>query len=257
VLKQDLEAYDQQAVTAAAWLRRKLSPQWEIGLGLSGEVERIEQEGVTRDYVLLGLPLTAKYDGTGLTNPLDDPTHGFRATFSATPTLSFGSQTDTFLVLQANGSAYIDLGRYWSAVPGRSVLAFRGLIGSILGGAQFSLPPDQRFYAGGSATVRGFKYQSIGPLFPDDNPEGGTAVDAATIEFRQRLFGDFGGAVFIDAGQVSAQETPFIGTLRVGAGLGVRYYTPIGAVRLDVAVPVNRPPGGDRFELYIGLGQAF
>jgi translocation and assembly module TamA len=105
--------------------------------------------------------------------------------------------------------------------------------------------------------VRGFKYQSIGPLFPDNNPIGGTSIDAGTVEFRQRLFGDFGVATFADAGQVSADNAPFGGTLRVGMGVGLRYYTPIGPVRLDVAVPLNRPPGGDRFEVYLGLGQAF
>ncbi|MDE3110939.1 MAG: BamA/TamA family outer membrane protein, partial [Acidobacteriota bacterium] len=76
-------------------------------------------------------------------------------------------------------------------------------------------------------------------------------------EFRQRLVGTFGAAAFVDAGQVSAQNVPFHGTVRIGPGIGVRYYTPIGPVRLDVAVPANRPQGGDHFELYFGLGEAF
>ena len=256
-LKQDLQAYDQQAVTAGAALNRKLSPRWTISLGLSAETERIRQEGVARSYTLVGLPLRAKYDSTGLLNPLDDPAGGMRATFSATPTQSLGGSSGTFVVLQASGSTYLDLGDLWFGGNGRSILALRGLVGGVEGTSQFGLPPDQRFYGGGSATVRGFKYQSIGPLFADGNPIGGTAIDAATIEFRQRLFGDFGAAAFVDAGQVSAGGLPFGGTLRVGAGVGVRYYTPIGPVRLDVAIPMNRPPGGDRFEIYIGLGQAF
>jgi translocation and assembly module TamA len=119
------------------------------------------------------------------------------------------------------------------------------------------LPPDQRFYGGGSGTIRGFKYQSVGPLFPDLNPMGGTAIDAGTIEYRQRFFDSFGAAVFVDGGQVSAGNIPFSGAVRIGTGVGLRYYTPVGPVRLDVAVPVNRPPGGDKFEFYIGLGQSF
>jgi len=137
------------------------------------------------------------------------------------------------------------------------VLALRGVLGSVQGGSTFALPPDQRFYAGGSGTIRGFKFQSVGPLFADTNPIGGTSIDAGTVEFRQRLFGDFGAAAFLDAGQVTAASLPFQGTLRVGAGLGLRYYTPIGPIRLDLALPVNREPNGDRFELYVGLGQAF
>lgn len=256
-LKQDLQAYKQQAATGGAALRRKLSPLWTISIGTTAEQETIEQEGVTHDYTLLAVPVTAKYDSTGLANPLTDPTHGSRVSVTVTPTLSLSRKTSTFAILQAAGSTYFDIGHYWFGTDGRSILALRALVGSVQGAGQFELPPDQRFYGGGSATVRGFKYQSIGPLFPDNNPIGGTAIDAGTIEFRQRLFRDFGVATFADAGQVSADNAPFSGALRVGIGVGFRYYTPIGPVRLDVAVPLNRPRGGDRFEIYLGLGQAF
>ena len=256
-LKQDLQAYDQRAFILGTALHRKLSPEWTLSLGVTGEQENIVQQGVSRDYTLLALPFTAKYDSTELTNPLLDPTHGARLTLTATPTLSLGHKTSTFAILQAAGSTYFDVGRYLFDTAGRSVLALRALIGSVQGAGQFDLPPDQRFYGGGSATVRGFKYQSIGPLFPNNDPIGGTAINTGTAEFRQRLFGDFGAVAFVDAGQVSAQNAPFSGMLRVGLGAGVRYYTPIGPVRLDVAVPANKPPGGDRFEIYLGLGQAF
>jgi translocation and assembly module TamA len=256
-LKQNLQAYRQRAETAGAFLHRRLSARWNLSLGLSLEQERIAQEGVTRDYTLLGLPVTVNYDSTGLTNPLQDPTHGSRAALRATPMQSFGSGHATFAILQISGSRYFDLSALGIGRPGRSILALRGLIGSIEGASQFELPPDQRFYAGGSATVRGFRYQSVGPHFPDGTPIGGTALDAGTVEFRQRLVGNFAMVAFADAGQVSAGNAPFGGTLRVGTGIGIRYYTPIGPIRLDIAVPVNRPPGGDAFEIYIGLGQAF
>ena len=255
-LKQSLDAYDQTAETASTFLRRKLSRLWSGAVGLSAEQEEITQQSVTRDFTLLGLPLTATYDSTGLTDPLQDPTHGGRAGFLVTPTHSFRGDLN-FVILQVSGSTYFDLANLGIAQPGRSVFAFRALVGSVLGATQFQLPPDQRFYGGGSATVRGYKYQSVGPSFPDGTPAGGTAIDAATIEFRQRLFGNFGAAAFVDAGQVSTDHIPFTGDLRVGTGVGLRYYTAIGPLRLDVALPVNRPAHGDRFEIYIGLGQAF
>jgi translocation and assembly module TamA len=251
-LKQSLDAYDQTAETAGTALHRKLSERWTVSLGISGEQESIRQEGASHDYTLVGLPISAKYDSTGLIDPLADPTRGIRAALLTTPWQSFGRRSATFAVLQISGSTYFDLGE-----PGRSVLALRGLVGSTQGATALDLPPDQRFYGGGSATVRGFKYQSVGPLFADNKPIGGAAIDAATIEFRQRLFGNYGAALFVDAGQVSADNAVFSGTLSVGTGIGLRYYTPIGAVRADIAVPVNRPRGGDSFELYIGLGQAF
>ena len=86
----------------------------------------------------------------------------------------------------------------------------------------------------------------------------GEAGPVNTEELRQRLFGAFGVAAFVDVGRVSASSGPFQGTLHVGAGAGVRYYSAIGPLRLDVAVPVrNDVPDNDSFQLYIGLGQAF
>jgi translocation and assembly module TamA len=256
-IKQQLDAYDQTAFTAGTTLSRKLSRQWTVSVGLTGEQEQIIQEGVTRDYTLVAVPVTGKFDSTGLSNPLDDATHGIRATLGAVPTESLGTPGSTFVVLQGSASTYVDFASFGWTRPGHSVLALRGLVGSAEGATQFQLPPDQRFYGGGSATVRGFKYQSVGPLFADGNPEGGAAIDSATIEFRQRIWGNIGAAVFADAAQVDASSAPFQGTLREGVGAGARYYTPIGPIRVDFSVPLNEPPHGDSFELYLGLGQAF
>jgi len=257
-LKQQLEAYDQRAFSAGPSLHRKFGPLWTGSVGLTAMQEHIDQEKLSTDYLLLAVPFTANYDSTGTKDPTIDPTHGIRAAFIATPTESLGKPTSTFAILQISGSTYFDIGDViFGAKPGRSVLALRGLVGSVEGASQFELPPDRRFYGGGSATVRGFKYQSVGPLFPDLHPMGGTAIDAGTIEYRQRFLEDWGAAVFLDGGQVSAGNLPFSGTARLGTGVGLRYYTPVGPVRLDVALPVNRPPGGDKFEFYIGLGQAF
>ena len=277
-LQQDLIAYDQTAQTGSVILSRKLSAQWTVGVGLSLEQEKILQEGDRLFYTLLALPLTAKYDSTALTNPLNDPTHGLRVSVSLAPTESLGRPDATFVIFQTTASTYLDLARLDWTPPGRSVIALRGLIAEAHGAGQFSLPPDQRFYAGGSATVRGYEYQSVGPTFPAPSappataanphpvappapnppiPKGGTDLEAAGIEFRQRLWTNFGAAVFVDAGKVSINPQPFEGRPSVGYGAGLRYYTPIGPVRFDVALPARRLPDGQAFEIYVGLGQAF
>jgi translocation and assembly module TamA len=212
----------------------------------------VHQEGLARTYQIFSVPLTLGFDSTGLTQPLLDATRGLRASLAITPAEALGVQNTTFFIFQAGASGYFDL-----SGDGRSVIAARALLGTVLGASNLDLPPDQRLYAGGSTTVRGYRYQSIGPQFPDGNPVGGTAVDAAGLEFRQRIFADWGIAGFVDAGQDSARSVPFTGTLHLGAGGGIRYYTQIGAVRADIAVPLNPPRGADAFEIYVGLGQAF
>ena len=266
-LKQNLDTYDQTAELVEAGLTRKLGRRWTLGGDIRAEQEQIIQEGTTRDYTLLQLPLTAAFDGTGLVNPLDDPTPGVRVNLGATPSESLGTNDRAldgskggdsfFTILQASASTYLDLHRLGITRAGRSVIAVRGVVASVQGASVFQLPPDQRLYAGGSNTIRGYKYEQVAPLFPDRRPIGGTALDAIQVEFRQRVVGNIGAAVFADAGQVSERSAPFDGPLRVGVGVGLRYYTAIGPIRLDVAVPVDKVPGDDSFELYIGIGEAF
>lgn len=248
-IKQSLQAYDQTALLERIALNRKLSPHWTASLGLSGEQESIIQEGVTRHYNLAGIPATLRYDSTA---NLMDPTSGIRATLSITPTKALGASPATFFITQASGATYLDL-----TGNGRSVLALRGLVGKVSGTGVFGLPPDQRFYAGGSSTVRGYRYQTLGPQFADRKPTGGTAIAAGSVEVRQRIYESLGIVGFIDIGQVSSTGAPLTSNWHAGAGVGARYYTSIGPIRLDVAVPLNKLPGGDSLELYVGIGQAF
>lgn len=250
-IKQQLDAYDQTAETVAGFVRRKFSLLWSGSAGLSLTHDQIVQEGTNALYQLVSAPVTASYDSTGITDGLRDPVTGLRAALALTPAHAFGGSHATFLLTQLTASSYFDL-----AGSGRSVVALRGLAATILGASNLGLPPDQRLYAGGSATVRGYAYQSLGPQFPDRKPMGAKSVDTATVEFRQRIGEDWGAAAFIDAGQAGT-GLPFTGKLYAGAGVGARYYTAIGAVRVDVATPLVKLPGGDAFELYIGLGQAF
>jgi translocation and assembly module TamA len=260
-LKQSLEAYDQTARTAAVTLSRKLSNVWTVSAGvmLTDEIVRQDPDGedLHQDYSLLALPMNVTFDSTNLASPLDDPQRGLRAALSVTPTASVGHSNATFVIVQLKAATYFDLDHFLPIPPGRTVLAARGLAGIAAGAAEDSLPPDQRFYAGGSATIRGYGYQKVGPQFADGTPKGGNAITAGGLELRQRFGTNFGAALFVDAGQVSASLEGVPGEFRVGYGVGVRYFTPIGPIRLDVALPTVRGPYDDPYEIYIGLGQAF
>jgi translocation and assembly module TamA len=255
-IRESLTAYDRTAVLAGATFSRKLTPDLTASVGLALEQARFVQEHVARDYTLAQLPVGLQYDSTHVL-PTEDAVHGVRASVTITPTDSLGRRNATFFIAQAAGSTYLDASDLLGEQPGRSVVALRALLGMLAGANTFDIPPDQRFYGGGGGTIRGFRYQSVGPKFPDGRPVGGTAIDVGTIELRQRFGASWGAAAFVDAGQVGSSGTPFNGNLAVGAGVGARYYTSIGAIRADIAVPVTQARGSDSLEFYIGIGQAF
>jgi translocation and assembly module TamA len=294
-IKQSLQAYDQTALTTSVTLARKISSQWSVSVGGATTEEKITQItseeicqakqqppcqttgeitaaeiaagdtvvpiSTTYYYTLLALPMSVGFDSTNLASPLEDPHRGLRASISVTPTLALGHPNALFVISQIKASAYFDLDHLLPIDPGRTVLAGRAVAGLAEGANELSLPPDQRFYAGGSGTIRGYAYQSVGPKFkdPDQTPIGGTAITAGSVELRQRFGANWGAAVFVDAGQVSASLKAVAGEFDIGAGVGLRYYTPIGPIRLDVAVPTTRlpQPYDNAFEIYIGLGQSF
>jgi translocation and assembly module TamA len=288
-LKQELQAYDQTSRSAGVALARKLSSIWTVSAGITATDDHViqppstvnngspacvalenapptprnipgcEQLAQTFNYTLLAIPFNVNYDSTHLASPLEDPRHGYRASVSLAPTIAIGHPTTTFLIAQFRAAGYFDLQSLFHESPGRSVLAVRALVGQAIGAAEFSLPPDQRFYGGGSGTIRGFGYQKVGPTFASNPnfPTGGTAISTSGVELRQRFGQSFGAAAFVDAGQVSTKLRFVPNQLRVGVGAGIRYYTPIGPIRFDVAVPASRQAGDDAFEIYIGLGQTF
>ncbi len=120
--------------------------------------------------MLLQFPVSLAYVTT---NSALEPTRGVNASVTLTPTEPAFGGASAFLIAQAVAATYIAVER-----DARGIIALRGQVASIQGTTQFDVPPDQRFYAGGSGTVRGYTYQTIGPLFPDDIPEGGLAMDA-------------------------------------------------------------------------------
>jgi len=246
---QSLLAYTQKALLQSIVITRKLSPHWTVSYGIGGEQEEITQQDISNHYNLLTVPLAAKYDDT---DNLLNPTSGIRAALTLTPTQSLTGAHHTFLITQLAGSTYFDL-----SGGGRTVVALRGLAGDALAADVFSLPPDLRFYAGGSGTVRGYKFQLVGPQFADGTPIGGTAITVGSVELRQRFLQNWGFTVFADAAEVTARGTDYSSKYGVGVGTGLLYFTSIGPIRAQVAFPAVRLPNSGSFELYIGIGQAF
>lgn len=167
----------------------------------------------------------------------------------------FGNVDFFALVSELDASWYLPLGK-------STVLALRGAYGTMLG-ADGSMPRGKRFFLGGGGSVRGFEHQEIGRHDPNDDPYGGISYLLFNSEIRQYITKDFAVVPFMDGGMVYDDVQPdFSEKLAVGAGIGFRYNTPVGPVRLDIAVPLTSAYRGDDkditdFQLYISIGQAF
>ena len=185
-----------------------------------------------------------------------DATEGTRLNMAVTPYVTTGDDSFFFVVTEVGGSAYLSLQR-----EDRVVLAGRTRVGSILGASRAEIPANKRFYAGGGGSIRGYEYQKVGPLDEENDPLGGRSLLELGVELRLRLTERFGMVPFVDGGTVFVDpdfRSDEDRTLRWAAGLGFRYYTPIGPLRLDFAFPLNGREGIDNdFQFYISIGQAF
>lgn len=183
-----------------------------------------------------------------------DATRGFYVDAEAKPFAGFDG-TDSGLRLSADGRAYHGFGE-----EGRFVLAGRAQLGAIWGSSLLGTPRNFLFYSGGGGTVRGQPYQSLGVDILRDGDEssiGGRFFLGASGEARVKITDSIGVVGFIDVGSVGADDFVTGGDdWHAGAGLGFRYYTSFGPIRLDVAAPVGGDTG-DGVQLYVGLGQAF
>jgi translocation and assembly module TamA len=223
---------------------------WGIGAEILGTIEKDYNFALGRrdDRMFLIGALTGQV-GFDRTDSLLDPTRGFRAQILVQPEGALSDGFRPYLRSQLDGSAYYPVGD-------SLVVAGRARIGTTLGIDRFELAPSRRFYGGGGGSVRGFAYQDLGPKDPAGRPLGGLSLTEAAAEVRYR-FGDFGVVGFVDMGQVYEDRVPSFRDLRTGVGVGGRYYTSFGPLRVDVATPLGRRQGESRFNVYISIGQAF
>lgn len=248
------DAYDARTITLAGGLERQTNILfqkdwvWRIGAELIASDEADAFSGGARRTFLIGaIPLSLTYDGS---DDLLNPTKGFRLGGRFSPELSFQNKTFGYAKVQVDGSIYQPMGE-------KLVVAARARFGTILGSTVDQIAPSRRFYAGGGASVRGYGYQAIGPRFGVDNdPVGGKSLAEFSLEGRVR-FGNFGVVPFIDAGNISTTFLPRFRDLRIGTGLGLRYYSNFGPIRIDVGTPINPQKGDPRVAVYVSLGQAF
>ncbi len=144
------------------------------------------------------------------------------------------------------------------AINGRAVFAGRAALASLDGAPLPQLPADQRIYVGGGGTIRPYAYQTAGPLAPNNDPIGGKSSLVLNFEGRVRVTETIGVVPFVDAGSYYESSVPQLGhRLFYGVGLGLRYYTAFGPLRLDLATPLYRRSSNSPIQVYVSLGEAF
>lgn len=229
---------------------RIFSDELSVDLGFGYRYSYYEDDFGDRNFHHLVIPADLTWDKR------DDeynPTRDFYLRAQAEPFIGVaGSKTGA----QLTG----DLRGYYGFGEERNfVLAGRAQIGSVVGTSIAETPPDYLFFSGGSGTVRGHSYQSLYITLPNGFETGGKSFVGFSLEARSLITDSIGVVGFYDVGYIG--EESYLGSnyeSQAGAGIGVRYNTGIGPLRLDVAYPVSgAQPDDDGIKLYIGIGQAF
>ena len=242
-----LPAYTQTSALASLGMTQYLD---DVTLDGAAYYERsqFEDDFGQRDFSIVGLTAGAKWDAR---DNEQDAHEGFYLAATAEPfyELFYG-----YLAFKATAEAR----GYWSVMDNdQLVLAARAKIGALAGPDLDQIPPNRLFFAGGGGSVRGYAYRGIGVNNPDGTITGGRYLLEGSLEARYKVTNEIGAVAFLDGGYVAADTFPGIDQMRLGAGIGLRYYTSLGPLRLDLAVPLNKQEGDPDYALYVGIGQAF
>ena len=250
------DAFDAFTTTVSGRISYDSTPIWQkkftyaYGFELTGTNESVFDFGLGArkrgTYFIAALPGQVEFDQS---DSLLNPTKGYRLKFSLSPETSVRGAVRPYARTLIEASGYYPVG-------GSIVLAGRVRAGSIAGTGRDDLAPSRRYYGGGGGSVRGYGFQRLGPLDPQGNPVGGRSINEFALEARYR-FGNYGIVPFIDGGNAYEGSLPKGGDLRLGAGIGGRFYTNFGPLRVDVATPLNPRKGDGKVALYISIGQAF
>lgn len=240
--------YTETSAQARLGLTHYFSDELTAEGGVVYERARFDDVFGTRDFSTLGIYAGATFDGRDSTV---DPTEGWYLSGNAEPYYDFSFEK-MGLRLTAEARTYFGFSE-----DDQFVLAGRVKAGALLGPALNEIAPDKLFFAGGGGSVRGYAVKSIGVDDGKGGVTGGRYLLEASLEARAKVTESIGVVGFVDGGYVAADTFPGLEDLRLGVGAGVRYYTGLGPLRLDVAIPLNKRAGDPDYALYVGIGQAF
>lgn len=243
-------AFDSRSYNLSAIVQKRVSAHTEAMTGIRLEWLHSHNFEGSNFYRLLKLPMQLKWSSA---NNLLDPTKGQTYNIKLTPSTNF-MKSSFFYVIHTS-----TLSGYHSLFNNRLTLAAKVVFANIMGAPRNTIPPPDRFYGGSENVMRGFRAYTISPLHDKRIPIGGRSMLAGSLELRLRTAGDLGYVCFYDVGNVYKRNVPELNIHQYhSVGIGLRYATPIGPLRFDVAVPINRRHNIDpSFQIYFSIGQSF
>ena len=261
---EERESYDAESISVGGTISRRHTKHRTFSIGSELKFSQVQEEGEeSENYNLLSFPLGVKIDTT---DNLLDAKRGATVALEVKPYFDLRSSGTQFTKNTLVMTGY----HTFAETKFDPTLALRIKAGVISGADNLEIPADERFYAGGGGSVRGYAYQALGPrrLIPStvageppelSDPIGGRSLSEISLEGRFRITESWGGVLFVDGGNAYADAKPGFDDLYWGAGFGVRYMTSFAPLRFDIGFPLDRREGLDdsSYQIYVSLGQAF
>lgn len=254
------KAFDSKEGKLSLGVERELENDIDVGIAGALTLSRIKEKAnipriskQAEDFVLISIPA---YVGMDKRDNVVNSSKGYYIRATVEPFYDLKRNDNAFMKNTVETRYYITLDS-----RNKSVLAVRGRIGSMLGDNASDIPATERFYLGGSQSLRGYALQTVGPYDINRNiPIGGKSFLEGAVEYRYTREDNIGFAIFYEIGNVYRKHAPDFKDKKMFAssGFGLRYDTDFGPLRADIAFPMNRRKGiDDRFQFSIGIGQSF
>lgn len=251
VQHESTKGFSETSLIVSGILERRISDHIQASYG--GMYKKLHDTRAEHKgkYDLLKIPLQLRWSNA---NNLLDPTEGRTLNARLTPSWQFRHQSFVYCISTLVNTFYTPLTK-----DGTYVFALKSTFGSIFGCNRRSIPTSEKFYEGSESNLRGYSFLTVSPLNHRHKPIGGRSMLIFATELRIRVSEAFGVVTFYDFGNVYANSIPEINRkVLQSIGSGLRYHTPVGPLRLDVAFPLNpRDHVDKRFQIYLSIGQAF
>lgn len=247
-----IKAYTDQSITLSSIIERIFNEQLRFSYGLAYRFLRSERSDRNGTFNLTKMPFQIRWSNA---DSLLDPSRGMTIQLKLVPTLQVTFPQFGYSINTLTTSIYKSFDK-----DKRRIFALKVMLGSIMGASENAIPTPERFLSGTENALRGYRYLTVSPLIHHGRkPAGGRSLAIASIEFRNRMGKNWGWVGFYEVGNVFKDPAPnFDHGVLQSAGIGIRYFTPVGPLRLDFAVPLNpRKHIDGPFQIYFSIGQSF